>query len=75
MTAHTLFCVGECLCLFLCVPCFTLCMFAADSHPGGLEHGAVQWHGVHLSLRRSLLCSSYDIRKLRALQFARGHLG
>lgn len=61
--------------VFVCPLFHSVHMFAADSHPGGLEHGAVQWHGIHLSLRRSLLCSSYDVWKLRALQFARGHLG
>lgn len=47
----------------------------ADPDSGGLERGAVQRHGVHLALCLTLFCSSHDLRELRALQFAGGHLG
>lgn len=50
-------------------------IFCADPDSGGLEHGAVQRDGLHLALRRSLLCSSHDIWKLRALQFTGRHPG
>lgn len=46
-----------------------------DPDTGGLECGAVQRHGVHLALCLPLFCSSHDLRELRALQFAGGHLG
>lgn len=46
-----------------------------DPDSGGLERGAVQRHGVHLALCLPVFCSSHDLRELRALQFAGGHLG
>lgn len=52
--------------------CSPLCV---DSDSGRLEYGAVQWHGINLPLCRSLLCSTYDIWKLRALQFTSRHPG
>lgn len=50
-------------------------LYSADSHTGGLECGSVQRHGVYLSMGSALLCCSYDIRQLRPLQSACGHLG
>lgn len=50
-------------------------MFPVDSDAGGLEHGVVQRHGVHIAVRGPLFRGSHDIWKLCALQFTGGHLG
>ena len=47
----------------------------SDPDPGGLERRAVQRHGLHHSAGRALLRASHDVRKLRPLQPAGGHLG
>ena len=47
----------------------------SDPDPGGLERGVVQWHGLHVAARRALLRRPHDVRQLRPLQPAGGHLG
>lgn len=52
-----------------------LCVFPVDSDTGGLEHGVVQRHGIHLALCCSIFRSPDDFWKLCPLQFIGGHLG
>ena len=46
-----------------------------DPDPGGLEHRPVCGDGEDQPLGRPLLCAPHDIRQLRPLQLAGGHLG
>lgn len=71
--------VSSCICiafsLLLIINLSILICFFTDSDSGGLEHGAVQRHGVHVAVRRPVLRGSHDVWELRALQFAGRHLG
>lgn len=66
-------CDPECVCLSYLYP--YVCVCATDSDSGGLEHGAVQRHGLHIALCCALFRGSNDIWELCALQFAGCHLG